>query len=63
MSRHHVHLSTTVATARTVGARHGKPVVLQVDAAGMHRDGIPFYCSDNGVWLVDEVPARYLSPL
>jgi putative RNA 2'-phosphotransferase len=61
MSRHHVHLSTTVAAARTVGARHGKPVILQVDAAAMHRDGILFYCSANGVWLVDEVPSRYLS--
>jgi putative RNA 2'-phosphotransferase len=60
MSRHHVHLSTTTETARKVGARHGKPVVLVVDAAAMHRDGILFYVSDNGVWLVDEVPARYL---
>lgn len=60
MSRHHVHLSTTVETARTVGKRHGKPVVLRVDAAAMHRDGLVFYCSDNGVWLTDEVPARYL---
>ena len=33
MSRHHVHLSTTPATALTVGARHGKPVVLRVDGA------------------------------
>jgi putative RNA 2'-phosphotransferase len=60
MSRHHVHLSTTVPTAQKVGARHGKPVVLVVDAAAMHRLGIPFYCSDNGVWLVDAVPPEYL---
>jgi putative RNA 2'-phosphotransferase len=60
MSRHHVHLSTTVPTAIKVGARHGKPVVLEVDAAAMHCAGIPFYCSDNGVWLVDAVPAEYL---
>ncbi len=60
MSRHHVHLSRTADTARTVGKRHGKPVVLRVDAAGMYHDGIPFYCSANGVWLVDEIPARYL---
>jgi putative RNA 2'-phosphotransferase len=60
MSRHHVHLSTTIETARKVGARHGRPVVLVVDAAAMQRDGLLFYVSDNGVWLVDEVPARYL---
>jgi putative RNA 2'-phosphotransferase len=60
MSRHHVHLSSTVPTALKVGARHGVPVVLIVDAAAMHRAGFPFYCSDNGVWLVDAVPLEYL---
>jgi putative RNA 2'-phosphotransferase len=60
MSRHHVHLSTTVPTATKVGARHGTPTVLVVEAAAMHRAGIPFYCSENGVWLVDAVPPEYL---
>src|SRR5947209_1792997 len=30
--RHHVHLSKDPETARKVGARRGKPVILQVDA-------------------------------
>jgi putative RNA 2'-phosphotransferase len=60
MARHHVHLSSTAPTARTVGARHGAPVVLTIDAAAMHRAGILFYCSDNGVWLVDAVGPEYL---
>ena len=60
MSRHHVHLSLDVPTALKVGTRHGRPVILAVDAAAMVRDGHPFYRSDNGVWLVDAVPARYL---
>jgi putative RNA 2'-phosphotransferase len=60
MSRHHVHLSRDVATATKVGARHGKPLVLVVDAAAMTRKGILFYCSANGVWLVDSVPPEYL---
>jgi putative RNA 2'-phosphotransferase len=60
MSRHHVHLSVDVATARKVGVRHGSPVVFVVDAAAMHRDGHLFYCSANGVWLVDSVPPQYL---
>jgi putative RNA 2'-phosphotransferase len=59
--RHHVHLSADVATARTVGVRRGRPVVLRVDAAAMAADGAVFYRSANGVWLVDAVPPRYLT--
>ncbi|MBD2206261.1 RNA 2'-phosphotransferase [Calothrix sp. FACHB-1219] len=60
MSRHHVHLSADIATAKTVGARHGRPVVFAIDAASMYQAGYQFYCSDNGVWLVDNVPPEYL---
>jgi putative RNA 2'-phosphotransferase len=60
MSRHHVHLSADTDTAKKVGQRRGKPVIFQIDAAAMHRDGYVFYCSDNGVWLVDRVPPDYL---
>src|SRR4051794_26254909 len=34
--RHAVHLSADVATAHKVGGRRGRPVVLVVDASGMH---------------------------
>ena len=61
MSRHHVHLSKDVETARKVGMRHGRPVIFAVDAAAMHQTGFIFYCSANGVWLVDEVPPQYLT--
>jgi putative RNA 2'-phosphotransferase len=47
-------------TARTVGARHGNPIVIPVDTAAMHRDSVPFYLTPNGVWLVEEVPRKYL---
>lgn len=60
MSRHHVHLSSEISTAKKVGTRHGRPVVFLVDAATMHKDGHLFYCSENGVWLVDCVPPNYL---
>ncbi|MBV9850659.1 MAG: RNA 2'-phosphotransferase [Armatimonadetes bacterium] len=60
MSRHHVHLSRDVETARRVGARHGRPVVFAVDAGAMHRAGLVFYCSANGVWLTEHVPPQYL---
>jgi putative RNA 2'-phosphotransferase len=61
MSRHHVHLSSDRQTATKVGARHGRPVVFEVDATAMHRDGHIFYVSANGVWLVDAVPPQYLT--
>ena len=59
--RHHVHLSKDTETAKKVGARRGKPVVLQVDAASMHRQGFKFFVSANGVWLADSVPAAFLA--
>ncbi len=58
--RHHVHLSKDVETARKVGARRGKPVILRVDAGRMHRDGHKFLLSANGVWLTDAVPPGYV---
>lgn len=61
-ARHHVHLSVTFETARAVGARRGRPVVLRVDAAAMVAAGHVFYRSDNDVWLTDGVPAAYVAP-
>ena len=60
MNRHHVHLSLSIETAVSVGSRHGKVAMLQVNAAQMHKDGFLFYCSENDVWLTDNVPARYI---
>ncbi len=62
-NRHHVHLSTDVITARSVGQRHGKPVVLQVDAEAMAQNGYLFYLSENQVWLTEQVPTEYLHVL
>ncbi|GAA2234830.1 RNA 2'-phosphotransferase [Kitasatospora cystarginea] len=63
MSRQDVHLSADTGTAVRVGSRHGRPVVLAVDAAAMSADGHLFRVSANGVWLTDAVPARYLRAL
>ncbi|MDQ1027675.1 putative RNA 2'-phosphotransferase [Streptomyces umbrinus] len=60
MNRHDVHLSPDRETATRVAARRGRPVVLSVDAAAMHRDGHEFRVSANGVWLTAAVPPRYL---
>ncbi|MEP6020375.1 MAG: RNA 2'-phosphotransferase [Paracoccaceae bacterium] len=58
--RQQVHLSLDQETAERVGQRHGKPVVLRVEAEKMFKDGFVFFRADNGVWLTDEVPTRFL---
>lgn len=60
MSRLYVHLSPDTETARSVGSRHGKPVIYIVLAGEMHRSGYRFYRSANGIWLTKEVPVRFL---
>lgn len=60
--RQQVHLSTNPEIAERVGRRHGKPVVLRVEAKRMFENGFEFFCADNGVWLTDKVPAVYLRP-
>ena len=49
----------TVQQAK-VGARRGKPIILQVDAGKMRGAGFKFFLSVNGVWLTDSVPAAFL---
>ncbi len=61
--RRHVHLSAEEDTAIQVGSRHGKPVVLRVDAGAMHAAGHVFHRSANGVWLTNTVAPRHLSVL
>ena len=60
-SRQHVHLSSDQVTARKVGARHGKPVVLEIAAQLMEQHGHRFYQSETGVWLTEHVPPDYLN--
>lgn len=61
MNRQHVHLSADKETATKVGSRHGKPVVLIVQARRHQLEtGAEYYMSDNGVWLTEHVPPSYL---
>lgn len=60
MQRRAVHLSPDAATARQVGARRGRPVVVRVDTAGMAAAGHEFRRAGRDVWLTDHVPPRYL---
>lgn len=60
MTRQHVHLSIDGATARLVGERHGRAVVLTVESGRMAADGHLFFLSANGVWLTEHVRASYI---
>jgi uncharacterized protein (TIGR02452 family) len=59
-ARHDVHLSAELDTATKVGGRRGKPVILIVRAGAMAAAGHAFYRSENGVWLTDHVPPRFI---
>ena len=60
-NRHHVHLSAELETAKRVGRRHGKLVVLRLDTRAMVEAGHSFYLSENGVWLTDHVPPEFFT--
>ncbi|MBM9510089.1 RNA 2'-phosphotransferase [Actinacidiphila acididurans] len=63
MSRQDVHLSADMETAIRVGSRHGRPAVLEVDAAALVAAGHVFRVSANGMWLTDSVPPERLRPM
>ena len=63
MKRQHVHLSSDDETARRVGARYGRPVILRISAAAMHAAEHVFFLSENDVWLTDAVPYEYLEEI
>lgn len=59
--RLYVHLSDDMDTAVNVGKRHGKPTILIIDTQKMIKDGYKFYISDNGVYLTERVPYKYIT--
>ncbi|CAM4001699.1 RNA 2'-phosphotransferase [Flavobacterium branchiophilum] len=63
MSRQHVHLSKDIETAIKVGARRGKPIILEIDSKRMKDENFIFYVSENGVWLTDAVPSQFIKLL
>lgn len=58
--RHHVHLTESLAVARAVGGRYGKPMILEIAAQAMYEAGFEFFRSPNNVWLVDHVPQVFI---
>jgi putative RNA 2'-phosphotransferase len=63
MDRHDVHLSASVEDARAVAKRRRNPVILEILADTMTKDGFKFRLSTNGVWLTEHVPPKYCSVL
>lgn len=59
--RQQVHLSSDQATAIKVGSRHGAPMVITVRSLAMHEEGFAYFMAENGVWLTDCVPFRFLT--
>lgn len=59
-TRQYVHLSSDKNTALAVGRRHGKPVILTINTESMVKDNIPFYLSENNVWLCKFVAWKYV---
>lgn len=59
--RQYVHLSLTAAEAESVARRHDPvPAIIVVDARAAHADGVEFYRS-GPLFLVESVPAKFLS--
>lgn len=58
-----VKFNTDKETAATVGSRRGKFEILEIEAMRMRADGYKIYISENGVYLVDYVPPKYISIL
>lgn len=54
-------LSESNDMAAQVGSRHDNPVVLFIEIPVMIQDGDKFYKAQNGVWLSDDIPIRYIN--
>ena len=59
-SRNYVHLTSDNDTALETGARHGDPVTIHVKALEMFHEGYEFYNPVKIIWLVREVPRRFI---
>ena len=59
-SRNYVHLTNDNDTALETGARHGAPVTIRIKALEMFNAGYKFYNPKKGIWLVREVPRKFI---
>jgi putative RNA 2'-phosphotransferase len=64
-NRNLVHLSASRYEARSVGSRHGSPVILVVKAKRMAQQGYDLYQSESepDIWMTKKVPAEFVERL
>lgn len=62
MNRLHVHLATNEEQAIKSAKRWGgKGLICVIDSDKMYKDGYVFFKSKNNVYLIDHIPAKYIS--
>lgn len=59
-SRNYVHLTSDNDAALETGARHGDPLAIHVKALEMFHEGYEFYNPVGNIWLVREIPRRFI---
>ena len=59
-SRNYVHLTNDNDAALETGSRHESPVTIRVKALEMFNAGYEFYNPTKGIWLVREVPKKFI---
>ena len=60
-SRNFVHLSEDHDMARSVGERHGEPIILQIETTRILQNGGIFYKAQNGIWLTKFIAPEYIT--
>lgn len=61
MERQYVHLSIDRSTAEMAGSRRkGDLVILTIKAKEAFLNNIQFYKEENGIWLSDLIPSKYI---
>lgn len=63
MGRKYVHLSEGLEFASLAGKRRGELIILKVDSLEASSYDVKFYVANNGVWLADYIPPKYLDKL
>jgi putative RNA 2'-phosphotransferase len=61
MRRQYVHLSEDITTAEIVANRRaGEIKILVIQAINAYYNGVAFYKEENGVWLSEHVPPKFI---
>lgn len=64
MGRNYTHLSATVEEAVKVGQRRtNSPLIFKINAEQAFEDGLKFYKTGEDIYLIDQVPVKYLEIL